>query len=329
MKYSKYEVDDYVKIVTNHKIGKCSDACRFFSQEMGKYKDRTARIKNFDYISIKLDIDGGQYNWSDCMIEPVGTLTAETNHLSSVSIGSYDLRCDWKDYTYATVSKSVKKELKVGDRVRALSAVGADRRGFVTGTVRKIDSDTGYYGVEFDFYIGGHQLGLHAGKYLTDVGRGWWCLEKNLEALKPKGFKIGDVVIGNKTATDRYLITQEGFIGKVILLTDNNIRIRSSNGKEYEVDDYFFDLFEPDKKIINSPKKGGIKQIMRSLLTKLMDKDLALLQEYVFEDGELDMTHHLVAEALLTWDAKAAPLFKDQLVKVVKEYDKERKRKGK
>lgn len=84
-----------------------------------------------------------------------------------------------------------------------------------------------------------------------------------------------------------------------------------------------------DTKIKISPTKGGIKTIMKSLLTKLMDKDLALLQQYVFDCGDLEVDHPLVAEALLTWDTKTTPLFKDQLVAVVKKHDKDLKKKDK
>lgn len=68
----------------------------------------------------------------------------------------------------------------------------------------------------------------------------------------PHKFKVGDIVIGNELATERYAITQEGWVGRVTEVSDNGFRAVPStddwmtNGYSLEYD--YFDKYTVDKK---------------------------------------------------------------------------------
>lgn len=69
---------------------------------------------------------------------------------------------------------------------------------------------------------------------------------------KPK-FKVGDVVIANKKANEGYLITREGWIGKVTYIcNDREIKVCDDGIHNWTVDVSCFDLYRPtsDSKIV-------------------------------------------------------------------------------
>lgn len=104
----KFKVGDTVKIKTKRDIKKKSkriflniEECDFTS-EMEKYVGKVTQIKDITrYGAYKLDIDDGEYNWSDYMFEPY-----------TVEIRKLDL----KDGDYC-VFKNKTKAIKMGEYV--------------------------------------------------------------------------------------------------------------------------------------------------------------------------------------------------------------------
>lgn len=78
-------------------------------------------------------------------------------------------------------------------------------------------------------------------------------------------FKIGDIVVGNKFANDKYTITREGWIGTVVEIDEDDavddIRVQSLEDKGYRtwVSGACFDLCNTDYK---ASAKHGIKKVI-------------------------------------------------------------------
>jgi len=67
-------------------------------------------------------------------------------------------------------------------------------------------------------------------------------------------FKVGDIIVGNQFANDRYNVTTEGWQGKVIEIKTNSFRAvdigeddTGSFGLEYK----YFDLLESTEEVNN------------------------------------------------------------------------------
>lgn len=73
--------------------------------------------------------------------------------------------------------------LQIGQRVKCIAEVD-DNELIVDeiGTIREIDPDGGWYGVEFDNFVGGHKLG-EFNAYSCTFGYGWYCYETTLVAI--------------------------------------------------------------------------------------------------------------------------------------------------
>ena len=73
--------------------------------------------------------------------------------------------------------------LQIGQRVKCIEEVD-DNELIVNeiGTIREIDPDDRWYGVEFDNFVGGHKLGEFNAHSCT-FGYGWYCYEDALVAV--------------------------------------------------------------------------------------------------------------------------------------------------
>lgn len=119
---------------------------------------------------------------------------------------------------------------------------------------------------EFDFDIGA-RLAMErcVGKADTAIpekhvgntsGDDWWYTSTNyvrkVSAEPTHKFKVGDLVIGNKLATDRYAITQEGWIGRVTKVSDKHFCAMPNNQvwmtKGFFLEYDYFDKYTVDKK---------------------------------------------------------------------------------
>lgn len=78
-------------------------------------------------------------------------------------------------------------------------------------------------------------------------------------------FKVGDIVVGNKSANDKYSITSEGWVGTVIEIDEDDavddIRVQSLEDKGYRtwVSSACFDLCNADYK---ASAKNGIRKVI-------------------------------------------------------------------
>lgn len=96
-----------------------------------------------------------------------------------------------------------------------------------------------------------------ANKYLANLQ-----VEKKIETKEEKAedkpkrgrpkkdsykFKVGDKVIGNKKATDRYCITREGWIGTVTSVNKYDFTASKNNGIEYCLHYEYFDKYKEEK----------------------------------------------------------------------------------
>ena len=64
-------------------------------------------------------------------------------------------------------------------------------------------------------------------------------------------FKVGDIVIGNRLANQKYCYTIKGVKGKVVSVGSGKFRI-SVNSNQYDVDYDAFDLHTPHNAEINN-----------------------------------------------------------------------------
>ena len=96
-----------------------------------------------------------------------------------------------------------------------------------------------------------------ANKYLANLQ-----VEKKIETKEEKAedkpkrgrpkkesykFKVGDKVIGNKKATDKYCVTREGWIGTVTSVNKYNFTASKNNGIEYSLHYEYFDKYKEEK----------------------------------------------------------------------------------
>lgn len=96
-----------------------------------------------------------------------------------------------------------------------------------------------------------------ANKYLANLQ-----VEKKIETKEEKAedkskrgrpkkdsykFKVGDKVIGNKKATDKYCVTREGWIGTVISVNKYYFTASKNNGIEYSLHYEYFDKYKEEK----------------------------------------------------------------------------------
>lgn len=74
-------------------------------------------------------------------------------------------------------------------------------------------------------------------------------------------FKIGDIVVANKSANDKYSVTTEGWVGKVVEIDEDNINVQSLEDKEFRpwVSSACFELCNPAYK---ASAKNGIKKVI-------------------------------------------------------------------
>ncbi len=152
-------------------------------------------------------------------------------------------------------------------------------------------------------------------------------------------FKIGDKVIGNKMATEKYAITIEGWVGTVNTVDSENGRIRVNNDKEefigegVWVDADFFDLYkegvahkeikiadkiEIDKIIFNDPATilyANGKRYVSKAYNEAFDEEKGLLMCLIkaFGISHLDLQRMIKGA---TVQEKKAP--KDKKEKFVK-----------
>lgn len=96
-----------------------------------------------------------------------------------------------------------------------------------------------------------------ANKYLANLQ-----VEKKIETKEEKAedkpkrgrpkkesykFKVGDKVIGNKKATDKYCVTREGWIGTVTSVNKYYFTASKNNGIEYSLHYEYFDKYKEEK----------------------------------------------------------------------------------
>lgn len=74
-------------------------------------------------------------------------------------------------------------------------------------------------------------------------------------------FKVGDIVVGNKSASDIYSVTIEGWVGRVVDVNGDNIRVQSLEDKTFHpwVSSTCFELCNPAYK---ASAKNGIKKVI-------------------------------------------------------------------
>lgn len=122
---------------------------------------------------------------------------------------------------------------KVGDRVKD--------KTFGLGTIIYDDGD-GFANwlVEFD----NANRDLHDGRGHGKDLHCYWLDSDDLELVEGLGkFKLGDVVIGNKKANERYEITRKGWKG---IVTD--VRPKEFTASGFELEYEYFDLYKGEEK---------------------------------------------------------------------------------
>ena len=74
-------------------------------------------------------------------------------------------------------------------------------------------------------------------------------------------FNIGDMVVGNKSASDIYSVTIEGWVGRVVAVNGGRIRVQSLEDKEFcpWVNSACFNLYAGEHK---SSAVHGIKKVI-------------------------------------------------------------------
>lgn len=74
-------------------------------------------------------------------------------------------------------------------------------------------------------------------------------------------FKVGDIVVGNKSANDKYSITTEGWVGRVVAVCEDEIKVQSLDNKGFEpwVSGACFELCNSG---YTASAKNGIKKVI-------------------------------------------------------------------
>lgn len=73
-------------------------------------------------------------------------------------------------------------------------------------------------------------------------------------------FNVGDIVVGNKSANDKYSITTEGWVGRVVAVCENEIKVQSLEDKGFHpwVSSSCFELCNG----YTTSAKNGIKKVI-------------------------------------------------------------------
>lgn len=153
-------------------------------------------------------------------------------------------------------------KFKVGDKVRILDGSNIeDYEGAWVNSMKKYINSV-------------HAIGMIDEKTSTkprylmkDIP--WVWDERGLELVtkrEPKHkFKVGDKIIGNKKANDRYYVTKQGWIGIVTAIFDNEFNTFNAIGPcdnkdaTFTLEEEYFDLYgEPQKIVITNDGKTTI-----------------------------------------------------------------------
>jgi len=183
---------------------------------------KNARFKIGDKVTI---LDGSKikdytFDWAAEMAKYVGQ-TAIIREIVSLRFGRYAYRLDGNSFTWderglAPVDQTVRADQTIVIYRKKGDVIALDKSTGKSAKATCSKDDT------FDFYVGAKLAFERLMKFIPE---------------SPK-FKVGDKVIGNKKANDRYTITKEGWRGTVTEVYDDGY----FHAGGFNLDPEYFDL---------------------------------------------------------------------------------------